>query len=89
MISLSVIAAKQLQELPYEKRNGNAIARAWANKLAFNIEKSTSEAVALLSSFEFYPAVVKDLESNPDQVVKSLEDLRKYREWTIVYINTF
>jgi hypothetical protein len=34
MIRLSVIVAKMLQELPFEKRQGSSIARAWINKLA-------------------------------------------------------
>ena len=43
-IRLSVIVAKMLQELPFEKRQGSSIARAWINKLAYDSDKAPSEA---------------------------------------------
>ena len=74
-----MIAAKQLQELPYEKRDGNRVARAYANRIAFNIEKSTSEAQSLIAAFDFYPRLVKELEESPESVIKSLEEVRTHR----------
>jgi hypothetical protein len=78
--SLAVIVAKQLQELPYEKRQGSSVARAWINKLTFDLEKSTSEACSLLSLLEFVPKTAKALEEEPNVVVQRLEEVRKYRE---------
>jgi len=78
--SLAVIVAKQLQELPYEKRQGNSVARAWINKLTYDLEKSTSEACSLLSLLEFVPKTAKALEDEPDVVVQRLEEVRQYRE---------
>jgi Zn-dependent M16 (insulinase) family peptidase len=77
---LSVLVAKQLQELPYEKRNGNGIARAWANRLAFDKEKSTSESCGLLNLLEWLPGIAAELESESGRegVVKGLEEARSY-----------
>jgi len=75
-----VIVAKQLQELPYEKRQGNSVARAWINKLTFDLEKSTSEACSLLSLLDFVPKTAKALEEEPDVVLQRLEEVRQYRE---------
>ena len=75
-----MIVAKQLQELPYEKRQGNSVARAWINKLTFDLEKSTSEACSLLSLLDFVPKTAKALEEEPDVVLQRLEEVRQYRE---------
>ena len=77
---LSVIVAKMLQELPFEKRQGSSIARAWINKLAYDTEKATSEACALLHSLEFIPAVAETLEKDPESVIAKMNELREYRE---------
>lgn len=78
---LAVIVAKQLQELPYEKRQGNSIARSWINKLTYDIERSTSEACSLLSLLEFVPKTAKALEEEPEVVIQRLEEVRQYCEW--------
>lgn len=72
--------AKLLQELPYEKRDGNRVASAYLCSLAFDIEKSTSEACSLLKSLEFVPATAQALKENPDVVIAKLEEARKYCE---------
>jgi len=72
--------AKQLQELPYEKRNGDNIARAWVNRLTFDVQRSTSEACALLSLLEFIPATAELLEKDPDVVIQRMEEARQYCE---------
>ena len=77
-IRLSVIVAKMLQELPFEKRQGSSIARAWINKLAYDSDKSTSEACALLYSLEFIPAVAEALEKDPESVIAKMNELRQY-----------
>ncbi len=41
---LQVIVAKLLQELPYEKRDGDKVASAWLNRLAYDAEKVQSVA---------------------------------------------
>ena len=78
--SLSVIIAKQLQELPYEKRSGDNIARAWINRLAFDQEKSTSEACALLNLLEFVPAMAELLAKEPETLIAKMNEARDYRE---------
>jgi Zn-dependent M16 (insulinase) family peptidase len=78
-LRLSVIVAKMLQELPFEKRQGSSIARAWINKLAYDSDKATSEACALLHSLEFIPAVAEALEKDPESVIAKMNELRQYR----------
>jgi len=75
-----VIVAKQLQELPYEKRQGSSIARSWVNRLAFDVERSPSEACALLNLLEFVPAAAELLEKDPDVVIRRMEEARQYCE---------
>ena len=82
-----MIVAKQLQELPYEKRQGNSVARAWINKLTFDLEKSTSEACSLLSLLDFVPKTAKALDQEPDVVLQRLEEVRQYRK--LLGISTF
>jgi Zn-dependent M16 (insulinase) family peptidase len=79
---LAVLVAKQLQELPYEKRNGNGIARSWANRLAFDKEKSTSESCGLLNLLEWLPGIAEALEKEEgkSKVVQGLEEARSYRK---------
>jgi Zn-dependent M16 (insulinase) family peptidase len=79
---LSVLVAKQLQELPYEKRNGNGVARAWANRLTFDVEKSTSECCGLLNMLEWLPGVAEKLseEKGSKEIVGGLEEARGYCE---------
>lgn len=86
---LGVIVAKQLQELPFEKRQGSSIARAWANRLAFDVEKSTSEACSLLSTLEFIPQAAKALSEEPQAVVERLEEVRKHCESTSFRFSSF
>jgi Zn-dependent M16 (insulinase) family peptidase len=76
---LSVIVAKMLQELPFEKRQGSSIARAWANKLTYDVGKATSEACALLHSLEFVPAVAEALEKDPESVISKMNEMRQHR----------
>lgn len=75
---LSVIVAKMLQELPFEKRQGSSIARAWANKLTYDVGKATSEACALLHSLEFVPAVAEALEKDPESVISKMNEMRQH-----------
>lgn len=77
---LSVIVAKMLQELPFEKRQGSSIARAWANKLTYDVGKATSEACALLHSLEFVPAVAEALEKDPESVISKMNEMRQHCE---------
>jgi hypothetical protein len=85
LFRLSVIIAKQLQELPYEKRDGSSVARAWVNRLVYDIDRSTSEAASLLSLLEFIPATAKALEDDPDSVISALEEVRKYRKCSPIH----
>lgn len=73
-----------LQELPYEKRDGAKVADVFLFDLAFDAEKSTSEACSLLRSLEFTPAVAQALKDDPQGVITKLEEARKYREFRIL-----
>lgn len=77
---LAVIIAKMLQELPFEKRQGASISRAWANKLTYDVAKSTSEACSLLNSLEFIPAVNEALKNDPESVIAKMNQMREHRE---------
>lgn len=66
------------QELPFEKRQGASIARAWANKLSYDSNKATSEACGLLHSLEFVPAVAEALKNDPDSIIAKMNEMRQY-----------
>ena len=63
-----------------EKRSGDTVARVYANRLAFDKEKSASEAGSLLPSFSFLPAVAAELKDSPENVIEALEEVRKHCE---------
>lgn len=73
-----------LQELPFEKRQGASIARAWANKLSYDVNKATSEACSLLNSLEFIPEVSEALKTDPESVIAKMNEMRQYRESTVL-----
>ncbi|OCF37287.1 cytoplasmic protein [Kwoniella heveanensis BCC8398] len=75
---LTVIIAKLIQELPSEKRDGNSIAVAWANKLTYDTQKSSSQQTDLLDRLEFVPSIAETLEKEPDSVIQKLEELRQH-----------
>ena len=77
---MEVIIAKILQELPYEKRDGAKVADAYLFALAYDADKSTSEACSLLRSLEFIPEIAQTLKEDPDSVIEKLEATRKYCE---------
>ena len=78
---LAVIVAKMLQELPFEKRQGASIARAFANQLTYDVKQSTSEACSLLHSLEFIPAVNDALKNDPESVIGKMNQMREHREF--------
>nr|XP_019045357.1 cytoplasmic protein [Kwoniella bestiolae CBS 10118]OCF24287.1 cytoplasmic protein [Kwoniella bestiolae CBS 10118] len=75
---LSVIVARLLQELPQEKRDGAGVAVAWANRLAYDETKSSSQMCELLKRLEFIPKAAEMLEKEPETVIKALEELRNH-----------
>lgn len=80
---LEVIIAKELQNLPAQKRDGDTIVRSWINKLAFDASRSPSESCAVLSLLDFIPKVAEELKEDPDKVIKTLEELRAACTWII------
>ncbi|BEI83257.1 hypothetical protein CcaverHIS002_0311250 [Cutaneotrichosporon cavernicola] len=72
---LEVLIAKELQNLPAQKRDGDQVAREWCNRLCFDVEKSTSEAASLLNQLEFIPRISEELKESPDKVIKAMETL--------------
>ncbi|KAK8858824.1 hypothetical protein IAR55_003054 [Kwoniella newhampshirensis] len=75
---LAVIVAKLMQELPTEKRDGNTVAVTWANQLAYDSNKSSSQSCDLLNRLEFIPAAADMLEKEPETLIMHMEDLRAY-----------
>ncbi|KAG6821939.1 hypothetical protein H0H92_015991, partial [Tricholoma furcatifolium] len=73
---LQIAIAKFQQSLPELKRSGdNVLGSLWA-ELVFN-DDSTSRAGSILPQLEFVPALAKQLQANPDEVIADFEDIRK------------
>ena len=70
---LSVIIAKQLQELPAAKRDGSVVAQAYADRLVMDSVRSTSQACRLLNLLEFLPTVLAEVKEQPETVCAKLE----------------
>ncbi|GAA6054755.1 hypothetical protein JCM3770_000927 [Rhodotorula araucariae] len=73
---LKISAAKALQAIPAEKRDGLEVSYAAYRKM-ISQEVSTNVALNLLNRSEFLPAFIERLKENPDAVVKQFEAFRK------------
>jgi len=80
---LSVTAAKLQQALPEAKRDGNSVAGALSESLLYS-NASVSRAGSVLEQIEFIPRLVEDLKSNPEKVVKAMDQLRQHCEYSCV-----
>lgn len=73
---LRIIAKKLVQNLPAEKREGSSVASSVFRQLTQDPAQSSAMAVNLLARLESSPALVERLNSEPEAVVKDMEELR-------------
>ncbi|KAF9918748.1 hypothetical protein BX616_006122 [Lobosporangium transversale] len=74
---LKVITTKLLNDIPGQKRDGSRMARACMDVLAYDYEKSNISALNVLKQAKFLPEVIKQLEHEPETVIKALNELRE------------
>jgi hypothetical protein len=87
---LEVLIAKELQNLPSQKRDGDQVAREWCNRLCFDLDKSTSEAASLLHQLEFIPRISEELKQSPEKVIKAMETLiQKVVDPSVMRVNVY
>jgi hypothetical protein len=78
---LQVVVAKAQQNLPEWKRTSSYVLGAVAEDVLFE-ESSSARACNLLAQLDFIPKVAKELQEDPENVVRSLEEVRKHREFS-------
>jgi Zn-dependent M16 (insulinase) family peptidase len=76
---LQVTVAKIQQSLPEIKRDGGNVLAALCADLLFD-ETSTSRAGGMLTQSNFIPALNKELQESPEQVIADFENIRRYCE---------
>ncbi|KAI1310239.1 hypothetical protein EDD11_003855 [Mortierella claussenii] len=74
---LKVIATKLLNDIPGQKRDGSSMSRACMDVIAYDHEKSNVAALNVLKQAKFLPEVIKQLEQEPETVIKALKELRE------------
>lgn len=74
---LQVSVAKIQQNLPELKRDGNTVLGAVGAQQLYDAN-STQRAGSVVEQMDFIPALAKQLQENPDDVVVKLETIRKY-----------
>lgn len=52
-----------------------------SNSLTFDTSKSVSNAGSITTQMEFIPKLAKKLQESPEDVIKDMQEFRKYREW--------
>jgi hypothetical protein len=76
VVRLRIIAKKLVQNLPAEKREGSSVATSVFRQLTQDPTQSSAMAVNLLARLESSPTIVERLASEPEAVVKDMEELR-------------
>ncbi|KAF9586373.1 hypothetical protein BGW38_006117 [Lunasporangiospora selenospora] len=74
---LKVIATKLLNDIPQEKRDGSRMSKSCMSFLTYDHDDSNIAALGILKQAKFLPAVIKQLEQEPETVVKALNELRE------------
>ncbi|KAF9208991.1 hypothetical protein BGZ49_006848 [Haplosporangium sp. Z 27] len=74
---LKVIATKLLNDIPQQKRDGSRMSRACMNHITYDHEKSNLAALNVLNQAKFLPDVIKQLEQEPEIVIKAMTELRE------------
>ncbi|KAG5517831.1 hypothetical protein PMAC_000285 [Pneumocystis sp. 'macacae'] len=74
---LMIFVIKSLNDIPQEKRNGNKI--CWASMRMYQLDKnrSTSRAVNILTQMNFLTRLKKELEKEPNTVVKKFQIIQE------------
>lgn len=76
---LQVTVARIAQSLPELKRDGDTVLGSVSAELLYS-ESSTSRMGAIVPQIEYIPKLVQQLQESPAEVVKDLEEIRRYRE---------
>ncbi|KZT72760.1 hypothetical protein DAEQUDRAFT_663389 [Daedalea quercina L-15889] len=74
---LQITIAKIQQSLPEMKRDGDTVLGSVSSELLFD-ETSVSRMTMVLPQTDFIPELAKQLQENPDEVVKDFEEIRRY-----------
>lgn len=80
VLRLQVTAAKIQQTLPELKRDGNNVLGSLWMSVVYG-DKNTSRANSVLSQMEFIPTLAQELQSNPDKVIDTFEQIRKHSKY--------
>jgi hypothetical protein len=73
------VIAKAQQFLPEWKRSPDEVLDAVAEDALFD-ETSSTRACGLLAQLNFIPKIAKELQNDPESVLRQFEEIRKYRE---------
>ncbi|KAG0369266.1 hypothetical protein BGZ54_010424 [Gamsiella multidivaricata] len=74
---LKVIATKLLNDIPGQKRDGARMSRACMDVIAYDHDNSNTAALNVLEQAKFLPDVIKQLEQEPEAVIKAMIELRE------------
>lgn len=75
---LKIIVNKILNSLPEMKRSGERVMSSVRDSILYDENKSTSQAVDMLSQTSFLKGIAEQLDGDPATVVKDLEEIRQY-----------
>ena len=78
---LQVTVAKIAQSLPEMKRDGDTVLGSVSAELLY-AESSTSRMGGIVPQMDYIPKLVQRLQESPAEVVKDLEEIRSYREFS-------
>lgn len=79
-----MILAKITQSLPELKRDGNTMMSSLLSSLLHD-ESSSTRGYNITTMLETIPQISKQLETDPDSLVKDMEQFRSSRKWCVVY----
>ncbi|KAF9027171.1 hypothetical protein BGZ52_004433 [Haplosporangium bisporale] len=74
---LKVITTKLLNDIPSQKRDGSRMAKACMDVIAYDHDDSNIASLNILKQAKFLPTVLKQLETEPQTVIKALTELRE------------
>lgn len=78
---LKIVAKKLAQNLPSEKREGLSVATGVFRELTQDASASAGLAMGLIARLKSSPAIVERLKTEPQAVVKDMEELRQACEY--------
>ncbi|KAF9431276.1 hypothetical protein BGZ94_003591 [Podila epigama] len=74
---LKVVTTKLLNDIPQEKRDGSRMSKACMDVIAYDHDHSNIASLNVLKQAKFLPTVLKQLDSEPETVIKALTELRE------------